>query len=89
MTELNFEKYVASAFYTSNNSLVDQVNITNRSINTTALTLVKDNSYNFSMIAHYLAGNVRSSANTSIQTIYFVDPVCGTLVQGWNACGAV
>ena len=87
--ESNFSKYQARAFYIGNNSLAYEVNVTNQSIGSAQLNLSSNSSYNFSVIAHDLAGNTAASSNTTIQTIYFTDPICAVLNTGWNICGAV
>ena len=87
--EANFSKYQARAFYIANNSLAYEKNVTDRSTPQTQLNLSAGYSYNFSVIAHDLAGNTIASANTTIQTVYYVDSVCGVLTVGWNLCGAV
>ena len=86
-TEINFERYLASAHYYFNATLAFSINVTNQSINYTALVLTANNTYNFSVITYDLAGNTAISSDTSEQ--YYVDPVCGTLATGWNLCGAV
>ena len=87
--EVNFSKYQARAVYTSNNSLAYEKNVTDISTPQAQLNLSAGYSYNFSVITHDLAGNTRVSANTTIQTVYYVDSVCGVLTTGWNVCGAV
>ena len=89
--DVNFSKYVASAFYTGNSTLADQVNTSAGGVANTSvtMTLTAGTEYNFSVSAYDLAGNFVSSVNTTVQTRYFLDSVCGILYTGWNLCGAV
>ncbi len=89
VTETNFEKYTANAYYLSNSSLAFTTDVTTRTVNFTQMVLNPNFNYNFSVVAYDLAGNSRASANSSDETAYYVDPICGTLTAGWNLCGAV
>lgn len=86
--ELNFERYLAQAFYVTNGTIRYSINITNQSLNKTNMDLTQDYTYNFSVITYDLAGNTAKSINTT-DSWYYVDPVCGTLTTGWSMCGAV
>ena len=85
-TEINFDKYVVSAYNLSD--LMAQINITTRTTNSTAIDLTTGSSYNFSVTAYDLAGNTNTSKNLS-ESPYYIDSVCGILNVGWNLCGAV
>ena len=88
-TEANFSYYLAQAYYINNGSLASQTNITTKTTLEAILSLTAGLSYNFSVTAFDLAGNFNSSSNTTLQTTYYVDSVCGILNAGWNMCGAV
>lgn len=87
--ESNFSKYRVRASYFLNNSVAYEINITSKATNRTLLNLSANYTYTFNVTTFDRAGNQNSSGNTTIQTRYFVDPVCGVLNAGWNLCGAV
>lgn len=86
-TETNFERYLIEARYVTNNTLEYSANVTDRTLNSIALSLSAGFTYNFSVTAYDLAGNSVKSVNTT-STWYYVDEICGTLAIGWNLCGA-
>lgn len=88
-TESNFSKYQVQAKYELNGSVAFEVNVTSKTKLFAQLNLTANFSYVFNVTTYDLAGNTNSSGNTSIETRYFVDPVCGILNAGWNLCGAV
>ena len=87
--EVNFSRYWARAYYKNNNSIAYEINITSQTINYTRLNLSAGYNYSFNVTIYDLAGNFNSSGNTTNQTLYYVDPICGVLNSGWNVCGAV
>jgi len=88
-TETNFEKYIVEA-YNSSYDLSGQINITNKSTTSVDMdSLETDETYTFNVTAYDLAENVGRDGNTTLQSLYYIDPVCGTLYAGWNLCGAV
>ena len=87
VNETNFERYLAQAFYRDNGTTRYGVNVTTRETNYVSMSLTAGYTYNFSVTAYDLAGNLATSHNTTT-TWYYVDPVCGTLNAGWNLCGA-
>lgn len=89
ISEINFSKYQVRASYLINNSVAYEVNITSQKITFAQLNLSENYTYTFNVTAYDLAGNTNSSGNTTIQTRYYVDSVCGVLnTGGWNLCGA-
>lgn len=91
VTETNFAKYVVEAYYlnTTSVTLAYQVNVSTRTSGSVAMNLLAGYSYTFNVTAYDLAGNTNVSINTTSQTLFYVDSICGTLVAGWNLCGAV
>jgi hypothetical protein len=85
--ESNFLKYIVSAYYVSNGALAYQVNISSQTVNSTALSLSRNATYNFTVVAMDKTGLINISQNTTT-TWYYVDNVCGLLSAGWNVCGA-
>ena len=85
-TDTNLDYYVAEAIYTINSSIAYTQNVT-----TTYATmdLSIENTYNFNVTAYDKAVNINYSSNSTAETRYYVDSVCGTLESGWNLCGAV
>ena len=84
--DLNFAYYIASAVYISNGTIADTNNVT---IATTTFDLNALGTYNFSVTTVDLARNFVKSINSSTQTSYYIDDVCGLLYSGWNLCGVV
>ena len=89
VVETNFSKYQVQAKYFNNASVAYEINITSRTTNVSRLNLSAGYSYYFNVTVYDLAGNTNSSENTTIQTLYYVDSICGVLNAGWNVCGAV
>ncbi len=89
VVESNFSRYHVRALYTNNNSIAYEINLTTQSVNFSSMDLVSNHNYTFNVTAYDLAGNFNSSGNTSIELLYFTDPVCAVLNEGWNVCGAV
>ena len=86
----NFSRYHARAIYVSNNSIAFETNITTRSTTFASMDdLAADDNYIFNVTVYDNAGNTNSMANSSIDMLYYIDPVCGMLQPGWNICGAV
>jgi len=88
-TETNFDIYITRAYYSLNNSVAFELNVTARETNFTNMSLVADNKYFFNVTAVDLAGNTGKSINQSNASVYYLDSVCGTLEEGWNLCGVV
>ena len=84
-SDTNFDYYEAKAIDYTDNSVAYAVNTTSLEA---VMSLSVNNYYNFSVIAYDKAENAGNDGNTSAQTVYFVDDVCGTLYAGWNVCGA-
>ncbi len=89
VTEANFSRYYARALYVTNNSIAYEINLTNKTLSETQLTLNPTYNYVFNVTVYDLAGNSNSSGNTSLEMLYYVDDVCGELQEGWNICGAI
>jgi len=87
-TEINFDRYQVQARFFNNGTVAYEANVTNRTVNEVKVNLTANYTYNFSVVAWDLAGNIGHSANTTT-SLYYVDPVCGTLSAGWNFCGAI
>ncbi len=87
VTDANFDRYEASAYYVVNGTLANQVN--ESTLAHANMTLTSGLSYFFNVTAYDLAGNTNSSKNQSSETLIFVDTVCGILYNGWNLCGVV
>ncbi len=85
-TDTNFAYYIAIAQYESNDTIADTQNVTTTFVNMNLSIL---NTYNFTVTAVDLARNSKKSVNTTEETRYYVDNICGTLFSGWNLCGAV
>ncbi len=87
-TETNFDYYAVLARYTNNASKAYETNVFAKATTSVDVVLPVKGTYNFTVTAYDLAGNSDASTNTTVQTSYYVDDVCGTLVAGWNVCGA-